>query len=295
MLPFSAQGTLSCNEMLGRPSYMVVTGPPGNDGSTGPRGPRGPRGYPGPPGRDVGATGPTGPKGDTGPYSQILFGNTVPTQALNNGNAGGLYINRNNWDVYFHTAEGYWSLVGNMALTGPTGATGIRGDTGPTGVTGPPGAQVIITVTGPTGPQGDLRLLKKFVGYKESNGGFASNIQSTIISGFDVLSESEHAYIILCGSGYFSDSNSNPTEAPDNGTINLTVRVNNSPLMAFRVAFRAGDSRFDFCFNRRISVTKDSQNNYEVVWSCNTTMCSPCLPTIGGGSENFMNMTVSNW
>lgn len=279
-----------------QPSYVVLTGPAGNDGLPGRRGPRGPRGEKGEPGPQNGPTGPTGPTGATGDLARILVGTAPPTVALNNGDAGGLFLDKTTWDMYYYTSQKYWSLVGRIFVTGPSGSTGPSGATGSTGPTGPAGVAYYVTgYTGPTGPAGDVSLLKKFTGYKESNGGFASNIQSVAIAGFEVISQSEHAYINICGSGYFNDSNSNAIEAPENGSINLSVRVNGSPIMAFKVAFRAGDTRFDFCFNRRISVTKDSTNSYELMWSCTTNACAIALPTVGNGSENFLNITVANW
>lgn len=277
-----------------KPSYMLVSGPPGLDGRPGERGPRGPRGPTGLPGPSNGPTGPTGPTGPNGYQVALAVGEKPPTAVLDNGDAGGLYFDKKNLDMYYYIpTEKVWSLSAKIFATGPTGNTGPTGATGATGVTGPPGAIFeIIGPTGPTGVTGPVSLLRKLVGYRETNGGFASNIQSVAVASFDVLSETEHAYVILCGSGYFTDGSGNEIYATGNGVINLTLRINGTPMMNFKVSFREGDSRFDFCYNRRISVTKDSTNSYELVWNCSL---SGCLPTISNASENFITMTVSNW
>ena len=52
-------------------------------------------------------------------------------------------------------SDGLTGLIWVPAGSGPTGATGMKGDTGPTGIQGETGATGVQGATGPTGPQGD--------------------------------------------------------------------------------------------------------------------------------------------
>lgn len=272
------------------PQYVLVSGPPGAQGDRGRRGPTGP---PGPPGEVInyGVTGPTGPTGPDGASPALLVGTTAPTQTLNNNGAGGLYFNRDSWDVYFY-AHGGWGLVGNIKGIGKQGIQGKQGNTGPTGVTGPKGdTTFLVGPTGPTGPRGDALLIEKYVGYRETTSGIANTLESVLIPPFDVASETSRAYIILSINGYFADMSGNALFALNSGTITANIRINNSPVMATRIAFREGDTRFSQTISRRLDVIKGVVNVVSVVWSIDV---NGMIGMIGNGSDNFASITLSH-
>lgn len=270
--------------------YILVSGPPGERGPRGRRGETGPRGPPGEV-NNYGVTGPTGPTGPTGGSPALLIGTTAPTQVLNNGGAGGLYFNRDTWDVYYHSNSG-WGLVGNIKGIGQQGIQGIQGLQGPTGATGPKGDVTVISgPTGPTGPRGDAIMVEKYVGYREVTTGVANTLESTLIPAFDVISETARAYVILSINGYFADTSGNPLYAIGSGIINVTIRINNSPVMATRIGFRDGDVRFSQTISRRLDVIRGVINVVSVVWSLSL---NGMVAMIANGSENFASITLSH-
>ena len=94
----------------------------------------GPKGDPGKNGKD----GTNGKDGAPGKGSQILYGSTDPTVA----------IEANEGDYYINTVSGDWFIKGAAAWSYALSLKGEKGDRGAQGLSGPQGP------AGPTGPQG---------------------------------------------------------------------------------------------------------------------------------------------
>jgi hypothetical protein len=271
--------------------YQVVAGPGGRNGKDGRRGPRGCIGPQGPMGGPTGPIGDTGPTGPDGKTPNILVGVGPPTQVPSNDGGGGLYFDKDKWNVYNYNHMNGWSFVGNIygevgrdGPRGPRGYVGALGHTGGHGRTGIPGP------IGPTGPNGNGDPLANKVWYSEIGSGSATTFATEIITNLRVLTNREYVIATLSASGYFSDDCATSI-AITNGYITFTIRLNGGNTVSTQIGYREGDRFWRVNMTRRIVANVKVPNEFSVSWANSNTCVTPLVNS--SNRDGYISITIS--